>query len=124
MPFCEMIWGNEMKYSKFSRFEINEILEQENLVLRNLQITLGYFRTAQGLRNLIGMDNVNWFYFGCYASKTAGQALRHELFPKHLKSLLIRAAGYDDTNEYFDSVLVKDCNSESIDEDNLLAEML
>lgn len=93
-----------MQY-RFTEIEIDQILNQDDLVLRNLQITLGYHRIAQELRKLIGDQDVNWFCFGCFASKTAGQALRHELLPKRLKHALIRAAGYNNPLEYLDAVL-------------------
>jgi hypothetical protein len=105
--------------NNFTQPEINQILNQDNLVLRNLQITLGYYRIAQGLRKLIGGDDLNWFCFGCYASKTAGQALRHELVPEHLKSAILNIAGYENSKSFFDSVLKKIQRRGSSAEENL-----
>jgi hypothetical protein len=107
-----------------SQLEIDQILNQKDLVLRNLQITLGYYRIAQGLRKFLGGNDVNWFCFGCYASKTAGQALRHELLPKQLKRAILHLAGYKNKNNFFDVVLQKVQKQESIEEENLLAEAL
>ena len=76
-----------MKFQKLKEPEIDSILSQKNLVVRNLQITLGYHRVMKGLQKLMGERDVNWFAFGVYASKTAGQGLRHELLPKPLKLL-------------------------------------
>ena len=107
-----------------TQIEINHILNQTDLVLRNLQITLGYYRIAQGLRNFIGGKDVNWFCFGCYASKTAGQALRHELLPKQLKRAILHMSGYKNTNNFFEMVLNKVHKREPSEEENLLAEAL
>ena len=108
----------------FTQTEIQQILDQENLVLRNLQITLGYYRISQGLRKLISADDVNWFCFGCYASKTAGQALRHELVPKSLKRAILSIAGYKSQENYFNLVLKKTPEQDTPDEENLLSEVL
>jgi len=109
--------------NNFTQPEIQQILTQENLVLRNLQITLGYYRIAMGMRKLIRGNDVNWFCFGCYASKTAGQALRHELVPKQLKRAILRIAGYKDRSNYFDLVLNK-IPGRNTSEENLLSEVL
>lgn len=82
---------------KLDEASIHTTVTNENLVVRNLQVTLGYYRLAQGMKRLIGSRNVSWVGFATYASKTAGQAIRHELMPKRMKSAMIRAAGYDDT---------------------------
>ena len=85
--------------------EIDSIVSSKNLLLRNLQITQGYYETAQMLGQFLGLRNVNWFAFGTYASKTAGRAIRHESLPRALKSALIRSAGYGDTFLYLNHVL-------------------
>jgi hypothetical protein len=108
----------------FTQNEINQILNQEDLVLRNLQITLGYYRIAQGLRKFIGEEDVNWFCFGCYASKTAGQALRHELLPRQLKRALLHVAGFGNTKNFFDLVLRKVQKEKIFEKDNYLTEVL
>ncbi len=79
---------------------ISGTLDNDNLVVRNLQVTLGYYQLSRGMRRLIGSHNVSWVGMATYASKTAGQAIRHELMPKRLKSALIRAAGYDETHVF------------------------
>lgn len=83
--------------TKISSQEIDAILNQKNLLVRNLQITLGYYKVGRMLRGFASTHNVNWFGFGAFASKTAGQAIRHEELPGPLKSAMIRAAGYDNT---------------------------
>ncbi len=91
--------------TKISSEEIDIILKQKNLLIRNLQITLGYYKIGRMLRSFASTHNVNWFGFGAFASKTAGQAIRHELLPGPLKSAMIRAAGYDNTAIYLHNVL-------------------
>ena len=91
--------------STITKEEIDTIVNQKNLLVRNLQITLGYYKVGQQLRRLVGDGNVNWFCFGTYASKTAGQALRHEHLPRPLKSAMIRAAGYENSHIYLQNVL-------------------
>lgn len=87
---------------------IASTLENENLLVRNLQVTVGYYRLSQGMRKLIGSHNVSWVGFATHASKTAGQAIRHELMPKRMKSAMIRAAGYDETFFFLNDVLVSE----------------
>jgi hypothetical protein len=76
---------------------IQSIVESENLVVRNLQVTQGYYRLSKGMKRGISGKNVSWCSFATHASKTAGQALRHELMPRFLKSAMIRMAGYENT---------------------------
>ena len=76
---------------------IQSVVERDNLVVRNLQVTQGYYRLSNGMRRCTGGSNVSWCSFATHASKTAGQALRHELMPGFLKSAMIRMAGYDNT---------------------------
>jgi hypothetical protein len=76
---------------------IQSIIESDNLVVRNLQVTQGYFRISQGMKRYTSSKNVSWCSFATHASKTAGQALRHELMPGYLKSAMIRMAGYENT---------------------------
>ncbi len=80
---------------------IQSIIERDNLVVRNLQVTQGYYRLSQGMKRYMSGTNVNWCAFATHASKTAGQALRHELMPGLLKSAMIRMAGYDNTFVFF-----------------------
>ena len=86
---------------------IRATIENENLVVRNLQVTLGYYRLSQGMQRLVGSRNVSWVGIATYASKTAGQAIRHELMPKRVKSAMIRAAGYDETFVFLRDVLME-----------------
>jgi hypothetical protein len=88
-----------------TRGEIDGIVAQKNLLVRNLQITQGYYDVAMLLGKFLSFSNVNWFAFGVYASKTAGRAIRHESLPGPLKSALIRSAGYDNTYVYLSEVL-------------------
>jgi hypothetical protein len=76
---------------------IQSVIERENLVVRNLQVTQGYYRISSALKKYVSSKNVNWTTFATHASKTAGQALRHELMPRLLKSSMLRLGGYDNT---------------------------
>ncbi|HSG18078.1 MAG TPA: hypothetical protein VLE70_17415 [Anaerolineae bacterium] len=76
---------------------IQSIVESENLIVRNLQVTQGYYRLSEGMKRCLSSRNVNWCSFATHASKTAGQALRHELMPRLLRSATIRKAGFENT---------------------------
>lgn len=104
--------------------QIQATIDHEHLVTRNLQVTQGYYVLSQGMRKFMGSKNVSWCGFATHASKTAGQALRHELMPPAMKSRLIRMAGYDNTSIYLNGVLGKQEETLSEEEDNLLAEAL
>jgi len=80
---------------------IQSIIERENLVVRNLQVTQGYYRISNALKKCVSSKNINWTTFATHASKTAGQALRHELIPRLLKSRMLRMGGYDNTFMFF-----------------------
>lgn len=90
---------------QLTKADVDRVVNQRNLLLRNVQITQGYHEVAQMLGQFLGFDNVNWFAFGTYASKTAGRAIRHETLPRPLKSALIRSAGYENTHIYLDRAL-------------------
>jgi pSer/pThr/pTyr-binding forkhead associated (FHA) protein len=90
---------------RLTKADIDAILSQKNLLVRNLQITQGYHEVAQMLGHFLGFDNVNWFAFGTYASKTAGRAIRHESLPGPMKSMLVRSAGFENTHFYLHHVL-------------------
>lgn len=97
---------------------IQSIIENKNLVVRNLQVTQGYYRISQGMKRYMSDMNVNWCAFATHASKTAGQALRHELMPNFLRAMMIRRAGFDNTFVFFnkglsdpDQPLVEEQNS-------------
>jgi hypothetical protein len=91
--------------SGLTKAEIDGVLGQKNLLVRNLQITQGYHEVALMMGKFLSFSNVNWFGFGTYASKTAGRGIRHETLPGPLKSALIRSAGYDNTFLYLNDVL-------------------
>lgn len=110
--------------SRITKEEIDGIIHQQNLLVRNLQITLGYYKVGRRLRSFLGSSNVNWFGFGTYASKTAGQTIRHELLPGPLKSAMIRAAGFDNTYVYLQDVLAESDTHDGQNPDSLLAEVL
>ena len=76
---------------------IQSIIDGENLVVRNLQVTQGYYRISSAMKKCVSSKNVNWTSFATHASKTAGQALRHELMPGLLKSAMLRLGGYENT---------------------------
>ena len=104
--------------------EIKRIVRRQNLLLRNLQVTQGYYRISEGMRQVIGSTNVSWCAFATHASKTAGQALRHELMPGILKSASMRIAGHENTSIFYRHVL---CEAENTPEEqtrNALAEAL
>lgn len=85
--------------------QIQATVAQKNLAIRNLQVTLGYHRLSHGMRKLIGSRNVSWCGFATHASKTAGQALRHENMPRFLKSAMLKKAGYENTFFYLNDIL-------------------
>jgi pSer/pThr/pTyr-binding forkhead associated (FHA) protein len=99
------------------------IVESKHLIARNLQITLSYYRLSQAMQDIVSSDDLNWCSFATYASKTAGQVLRHELIPRPLKSFMIRAAGYDDTSLFHGTL--GDNDQEALDEaDNYVGKVL
>ncbi|MDX1613835.1 MAG: hypothetical protein R3300_05955 [Candidatus Promineifilaceae bacterium] len=104
--------------------QIQATIAQQNLVIRNLQVTLGYHRLSQGMRKLIGSRNVSWCGFAAHASKTAGQALRHENMPRFLKAAMMRMAGYDDTFFYLNDVLGQPERTFTKVQNSLLAEAM
>jgi hypothetical protein len=87
---------------------IRSTVEAKNLVVRNLQVTQGYYRISEGMRRLVPGADVSWCSFATHASKTAGQALRHELMPRLLKSAMVRLAGFDNTFVYLSEALGHD----------------
>jgi hypothetical protein len=82
---------------RLSEATIQMVVENDNLVVRNLQVTQGYYRLAQGMRRYMSHTNVNWCAFATHASRTAGMALRHELMPRLLRSAMVRLAGFENT---------------------------
>jgi hypothetical protein len=110
--------------SSLTQTDFERIVQQKNLLVRNLQITQGYYQVSQSLRKFVSSSNVNWFSFGTYASKTAGRAMRHENLPGPLKSALIRSAGYENTYIYLNKVLEDPALTETTPADNLLSQVL
>jgi hypothetical protein len=60
------------------------------------------------MRRCVSSANVNWCSFATHASKTAGQALRHELMPRYLRSAMIRMAGFENTFVFLDGLDARD----------------
>ena len=112
--------------SPLTQAEIRAIVNHENLVIRNLQITQGYYRLSQGMRKVVSHKNASWTAFATHASKTAGQALRHELMPRLLKSAMLRLAGYDNTFYYLNEALEAPDQNQTLTlaQSNLLARAL
>ena len=104
--------------------EVKNTIQLDNFVLRNLQVTNGYYRISQGMRKVIGSRNISWTTFATHASKTAGQALRHELMPRLVKSTMMRLAGHDNTFFFYNNVLTKEGQSAENETENALAEAL
>ncbi len=84
------------------------VIDNPNLVVRNLQVTQGYYRLSEGLHRCLSSTNVNWCSCATHASKTAGQALRHELMPRFLRSAMIRMAGFENTFVFRDGLVARD----------------
>jgi len=74
--------------------EIQKIVQMDNLILRNLKVTQGYYQLSEGMKRIIGNRNANWCSFATHASKTAGYAIRSELLPPAMTRTLIRFGGY------------------------------
>ena len=103
---------------------IQSVIENENLVVRNLQVTQGYYRLSQGMKRYMSDINVNWCAFATHASKTAGQALRHELMPNFLRALMIRRAGFDNTFVFFSEGLREQVDASMAEHDSRVGEAL
>jgi len=88
--------------------EIQSIVNQKDLVLRNLQVTQGYHRLTMGMRKVIGSSNVNWPAFATHASKTAGYAIRQEVLPGAMTQPLLRIAGFRRTADFLQRCMVLD----------------
>ena len=107
-----------------TREYIQTVIARENLVVRNLQVTQGYYRISNAMRKYVSTKNVNWTSFATHASKTAGQALRHELMPGLLKSSMLRMGGYDNTFMFLNEGLGSVEPQLSEDQNNRLGEAI
>ena len=103
---------------------IQSIVESENLVIRNLQVTQGYYRLSQGMKRCMSGTNVNWCSFATHASKTAGQALRHESMPRFLRSAMIRLAGFENTFLFLNEGIEAHSHSSAGEHESRLGEAL
>ena len=73
--------------------EIVRIVGRADPVLRNLEITIGYYRLSYALRRRLGHDNANWCTFGVWASRRAGRTIRGDdlgTLREHLRRRLER----------------------------------
>lgn len=96
-----------LSFAMLTEESIQSTVIHENLVVRNLQVTQGYHTLSHGMKRFMGSRNVSWCAFATHASKTAGQAIRHELMPRMLKSAMLRMAGYENTFFFLNDVLDK-----------------
>lgn len=88
--------------------EIQDIINQKDLVLRNLQVTQSYYRLTKGMQRVIGKSNVSWPAFATHASKTAGYSIRQEVFSDRLASALLKTAGFQQTADFLRRCMVLD----------------
>lgn len=105
--------------------KIQAIVDQENFILRNLQITQSYHELSEGMKRVIGSQNANWCTFATHASKTAGYSIRHEVLPPSAAQLLTKLANYQDVvaglNKYMEDPAERlDCASLGLLEDVLM----
>lgn len=69
--------------------QVEAIAAQTDPIIRNLHITLCYHQLAQAIAARTGLQ-ANWCTFATWASKQAGQTIRHEDFRRTLEILLNR----------------------------------
>src|SRR5678810_910829 len=67
--------------------QINQIASLNDAVLRNLQITQCYYELSVVFAKRMGTCS-NWCTFATWASKQAGQTIRHEDLQRTVESLL------------------------------------
>jgi hypothetical protein len=60
-------------------------------VLRNLLITQGYHELSRGFARMLGPEDITWFGFASWSSKTVGRFLQNEQLPRLLAEWLERA---------------------------------
>lgn len=61
--------------------ESKEIVDNPDMILRNLKITQMYHRLSVQLAAILGQHDANWCTFATHASKTAGNSIRREELP-------------------------------------------
>jgi hypothetical protein len=59
--------------------EIAAIVRQADVIVRNLQITLGYHRLSHAWKRFLGGGDANWCTFATWASKRAGYTMRGDV---------------------------------------------
>lgn len=57
--------------------EVEQIVNNVNPVMRNLNITMGYYELSEGMKKITG-ESSNWCTYAVWASKQAGQSIRKE----------------------------------------------
>lgn len=60
-------------------------------VLRNLLITQGYHELSHGFARMLGPENITWFGFASWSSKTVGRFLQNQQLPRLLGDWLEHA---------------------------------
>ncbi len=81
-------------FPRVSQRDIQNILDEPNLALRNTRVPACYFDLAGDFSQLLGSKNVNWLYFACWASNTAGMSIRNQILPGRLQALLQKTPSY------------------------------
>ena len=100
--------------------EIESIVKEPNLLLRNLKVTDGYYRLSSQLFEILGNNNINWCTIATWASKTAGYSIRNEVFPKKINELLNLSDSYRDTITKIDEQIEKGFEAENYNDNSLI----
>ena len=66
---------------------ITELVEQP--VLRNLLVTQGYHELSRDFARMLGPENVTWFSFASWSSKSVGSFLQNDQLPHVLRRVLV-----------------------------------
>ncbi len=74
--------------------EIKRVAAQQELVLRNLQITQCYHELSQAFASRMG-DVANWCTFATWASKQAGQTIRRQDMKRTLEAIIMQDNGIE-----------------------------
>jgi hypothetical protein len=64
---------------------IQAVIDNPNLVIRNLQITQSYHELNLAVDRYLADANVSWCAFATWASKQAGRFIRNEAVPPKLR---------------------------------------